>query len=257
MKLSSQIIDCWILSQNDFQDDQICFLFQIIKFYPGNGTAPRVNCTYVVRVWGLGLTHFKYCGFESKCNGDKKKIHLQLWKSDPKYLKYSQFCASSCTSWHAKEKNLQVYFRSPENLHFRAAENICRLLSAPCSDSHTAAQPPQALSRSNSLNSKLLLRDTCLLFSAILTAGDSHFHLKNKTGAKQPVELELEHTLSSPRTTFASGDGFFTNRASLSLVLQTGWVSPTGGGLLPRERHLQPALLPLLWEKGSGGCFCI
>lgn len=122
---------------------------------------------------------------------------------------------------------------------------------------HTAAQPPQALSRSNSLNSKLLLRDTCLLFSAILTAGDSHFHLKNKTGAKQPVELELEHTLSSPRTTFASGDDFFTNRASLSLVLQTGWVSTTGGGLLPRERHLQPALLPLLWEKGSGGCFCI
>lgn len=97
-----------------------------------------------------------------------------------------------------------LYFKSPENVYFCAAENICCLLSAPCSDVHASAQLPQALSRSNSLNSQLLSKDTCLLFLAIVAVGDSHLFLKKKTGAKQLAELELEHTLSSPKT-LASG----------------------------------------------------
>lgn len=117
-----------------------------------------------------------------------RKKPLQLWKSDTKYLEYSQFCASSCTSWYPNEKNSKfALLKSPEKLHFRAAENICCLLSVPV----VAFTSQRSSLRPSAPNSQLLSKDTCLLFLAIVTAGDAHFYLKNKTGAKHPAELEL------------------------------------------------------------------
>lgn len=125
-------------------------------------------------------------------------------------------------------------------MYFCAAENICCLLSAPCSDVHASVQLPQALSRSNSLNSQLLSKDTCLLFSAIVAVGDSHLFLKKKAGANSLLNLSLNTHLAALKRLPRAGRWFprqqsfflsrFTNRVR-SLArwrwITTPWTAPS------------------------------
>lgn len=90
----------------------MCFLSQIIKFYPGNGTAPRVNCTYVVRVWGLGLTQFKHSSFESKCNGDQKKYPCSSENQIPNIWNILSSVQVLAPADMLRKKTLQVCFIS-------------------------------------------------------------------------------------------------------------------------------------------------
>lgn len=69
-------------SKESLKWPNVCFLFQIIKLLPGNGTAPRVDCTYVVSVWGPSLQNFRHCSSDSKWSAAAtRNITLQLWKS--------------------------------------------------------------------------------------------------------------------------------------------------------------------------------
>lgn len=162
LKLSSQIIDCSVLSQNKFPRWPNVFSFSDYQVLPWQG-----HCTKgELHICGKGMRSHTFqalqlCEQESAVV-TRKNTPAALKNQIPNtwnILSSAQVLAPANTL--RKNPPSLLYFKSPEN--FQVAENICSLLSAPCSDFYISVQLPQALSRSSSPNSQLLSKDTAFL----------------------------------------------------------------------------------------------